>query len=78
VRKTHGVILLTTCGVIGLFLWLLYFACGSMSGFACGMPNLPDISQERLDMDAWFIVLTVALALSTWGAIVLFARLLKP
>jgi hypothetical protein len=29
-------------------------------------------------MDAWFIVLTVALALSTWGAIVLFARLLKP
>jgi len=28
-------------------------------------------------MDAWFILLTVLLALSTWGAIVLFARLLK-
>jgi hypothetical protein len=29
-------------------------------------------------MDAWFIGLTIVLALSTWGAIVLFARLLKP
>ncbi len=27
--------------------------------------------------DAWFIGLAVALAVSTWGAIVLFARLLK-
>ena len=28
-------------------------------------------------MDVWFIALTVILALSTWGAIALFGRLLK-
>lgn len=28
-------------------------------------------------MDVWFIALTIVLALSTWGAIVLFTRLLK-
>jgi len=28
-------------------------------------------------MDLWYIILLVVLALSTWGAIVLFARLLK-
>jgi hypothetical protein len=28
-------------------------------------------------MDAWFIALTVLLALSTWGVIALFGRLLK-
>jgi hypothetical protein len=28
-------------------------------------------------MDIWYIGLIVVLALSTWGAIVLFARLLK-
>jgi len=28
-------------------------------------------------MDVWFIGLIIVLALSTWGAIVLFARLLK-
>jgi len=29
-------------------------------------------------MDVWFIVLIAVLALSTWGAIALFARLMKP
>jgi hypothetical protein len=28
-------------------------------------------------MDVWYIILFVALALSTWGVIALFARLLK-
>jgi hypothetical protein len=28
-------------------------------------------------LDLWFIILTLLLALSTWGTIVLFARLLK-
>jgi len=28
-------------------------------------------------MDVWFIVLTGVLALSTWGAIALFARLMR-
>ena len=34
-------------------------------------------SRRETAMDAWFLVLIGVLALSTWGAIALFARLLK-
>jgi K+-transporting ATPase KdpF subunit len=46
VRKTHGAILRTGCGVIGLFLWLLYFACGSIDGPARGISPLRDKVRE--------------------------------
>jgi K+-transporting ATPase KdpF subunit len=46
VRKTHGVILLTACGVIGLFLWLLYFAYGSIDGSSRGISPLRDKARE--------------------------------
>ena len=51
-----------------VFLRLLYIGCGTMIG--CW-------KTKGVAMDVWFIALTVVLALSTWGAIALFGRLLK-
>jgi len=39
--------------------------------------DTPEAAGEGFSMDAWFIGLTIILALSTWGTIVLFARVLK-
>lgn len=37
----------------------------------------PDVFPEASVMDVWFIILTLLLTLSTWGALLLFARVLK-
>jgi hypothetical protein len=69
VDESHPAILRTGAG-IGIFSYGIFISasgsiCGGLTRSAGGV------------MDVWFIGLIVVLALSTWGAIALFARLLK-
>jgi hypothetical protein len=75
VGNSHPTILPAVSVTIGFFMVSLLPLQQHVRLRRAPPPPAPD--GGGLMTDAWFIGLAVALAVSTWGAIVLFARLLK-